>query len=859
LPDSWKAYARMKKSLIHTFGYLISLCLFIVALLVLYRELKQYHFHDIVAGLKAVKPLFLTIAGLLTLLDYLVLTLYDALALRYIKYKLEYAKIVLASFIGYVFSHNMTIVGGSTARYRIYSALGVSASEVAKLVIFCGLTFWLGFFAVCGIVFVAEPNDIPAALHIPFATARPVGVIFIAMTLAYLIFVILRRRSFIFREWEFTIPSFPISIGQIVIASIDWLLACGVLYALLPAATELTFMKFVGLFMLAQAAGLLSYVPGGLGVFEAIILLLLSDYLEKTSIISSLVLYRLIYYLIPFILATVLLAVNELAAKKPALKRFGIVLGKWSPAVVPNVFAIGSFIAGVILLFSGSLPSVRGRLEFLTDFLPLPAIEISHFLGSIAGAGLLILARGLQRRISSAYFITAGLLVAGIMFSLFKGLDYEEAIILTIMLLAILPCRKEFYRKTSLLAERFSPAWIISIIAVIACCIWLGMFSYKHVEYSNSLWWRFALNADAPRFLRAVTAGTIVILLYFLAKLQFSSKTVTVPDDAGQLAKAEHIVRSCPKTYAWLALLGDKNFLFDENQSAFIMYAVRGRSWVAMGDPVGPEEQMRELIWDFRELCDRYSGWPVFYLVEKEYLDFYVELGLTFVKLGEEARVNLQEFTLTGASHSGLRHSRNKIERENCLFSIIMPQDVPGILPHLKEVSDQWLEEKKTNEKRFSLGFFSPEYLSKTPIAVVSRNNDIIAFANILIGAEKEELSIDLMRFLPSSPEGIMDYLFIELLLWGKQQDYKWFNFGMAPLSGIEDRALAPLWTHAGAFIFRYGEHFYNFQGLRKYKEKFDPEWHPKYLACPKGLMLPRILANIASVISGGIKGIVMK
>lgn len=849
----------MKKNLIHTFGYLISLCLFVAALLVLYHELRQYHFRDIVAGLKGVRPLFLAIAGLLTLSDYLVLTLYDALALRYIKYKLEYPKIILASFIGYVFSHNMTIVGGSTARYRIYSALGVSASDVAKLVIFCGLTFWLGFFAVCGIVLVAEPNDIPDALHIPFATARPVGVIFIAMTLAYLIFVAVRRRAFIFREWEFAIPSVRISVGQIVIASIDWILACGVFYALLPATAELTFIKVIGLFMLAQAIGLFSYVPGGLGVFEAVILLLLSDYLDKTSIISCLVLYRLIYYLIPFILATGLLAVNELAAKKPALKRFGVVLGRWSPAVVPHVLAVASFFAGVILLFSGTLPAVKGRLEVLTDFLPLPAIEISHFLGSVVGASLLILARGLQRRISTAYYAAAGLLVAGITLSLFKGLDYEEAVILTIMLLAMLPCKKEFYRKASLLDQRFSSAWIISIIAVIVCCIWLGMFSYKHVEYSSSLWWRFALNADAPRFLRAVTAGTIFLLLYSLAKLQFSGKTVTVPDDAGRLVKAERIVRSCPKTYAWLALLSDKSFLFDKDQDAFIMYAVRGRSWVAMGDPVGPQEKARELIWDFRELCDRYSGWPVFYQVEKEYLDFYLELGLTFIKLGEEGRVNLQEFSLAGASHSGLRHSRNKIEKQGFSYSIIMPEHVPGILPQLREVSDQWLQEKKSNEKRFSLGFFSPEYLSKTAVAVVSRNNNIIAFANILTGAAKEELSIDLMRFLPSSPEGIMDYLFIELLLWGKHQDYKWFNFGMAPLSGIEDRALAPLWTHAGAFIFRHGEQFYNFQGLRKYKEKFDPQWRPKYLACPKGLVLPRVLANIASLISGGIKGIVMK
>jgi phosphatidylglycerol lysyltransferase len=766
---------------------------------------------------------------------------------------------MLASFIGYVFSHNMTIIGGSTARYRIYSVLGISPTEVTKLVIFCGLTFWLGFFALCGIVFLVEPHNIPAALHIPFTTVRPVGFIFIAIISVYMILVTLRRRPLIFHEWEFSIPSVPISAGQIVIASFDWLLACGVLYVLLPATAQLTFIQFIGLFMLAQAAGLLSYVPGGLGVFEATTLLLLSDYIETSSIISCLVLYRFIYYFIPFAIATILLVARELAEKKHTLKKLGLVYGRWSSAVMPHILVGLCFVAGVILLFSGTLPAIKGRLEFLTDFLPLPAIEISHFLGSIVGASLLILARGLQRRVSTAYYITVGLLVAGITFSLLKGLDYEEATILTIILLVMLPCRKKFYRKTSLLDQNFSPPWILSIIAVIVCCFWLGMFSYKHVEYSNSLWWRFALNANAPRFLRATTAGTVFLLLYFLANLKFSGRTVVVPNDAVQLVRAERIVQSCPKTYAWLALLGDKSFLFDESRSAFIMYAVQGRSWVAMGDPVGPEEKMQELIWDFRELCDKYSGWPVFYQVYKEHLDFYLELGLTFIKLGEEARVNLQEFSLSGASHGGLRHSQNKSKKQNCLFSIVPTQDVQGILPQLRDVSNQWLREKKTKEKRFSLGFFSPEYLCRTPVAVVKQNDKIIAFANILVGAEREELSIDLMRFLPSSPEGIMDYLFVELLLWGKQQDYKWFNFGMAPLSGIEDRALAPLWAHAGAFIFRHGEHFYNFQGLRQYKEKFNPQWYPKYLACPKGWMLPRILTNIASLISGDVKGIVMK
>ena len=160
----------MNKSFARYSGYLISLALFSVAIVVLHHELRYYHLRDIFAELRNVRRAFLGLAVLLTILDYLVLTVYDALALRYIRRRLEYAKIVVASFIGYVFSHNMTILGGSTARYRIYSVMGVSAPEVARLVLFCGLTFWLGFFAIVGIVFIIEPMEIPKTLHIPLTS-----------------------------------------------------------------------------------------------------------------------------------------------------------------------------------------------------------------------------------------------------------------------------------------------------------------------------------------------------------------------------------------------------------------------------------------------------------------------------------------------------------------------------------------------------------------------------------------------------------------------------------------------------------------------------------------------------------------
>jgi phosphatidylglycerol lysyltransferase len=141
----------------------------------------------------------------------------------------------------------------------------------------------------------------------------------------------------------------------------------------------------------------------------------------------------------------------------------------------------------------------------------------------------------------------------------------------------------------------------------------------------------------------------------------------------------------------------------------------------------------------------------------------------------------------------------------------------------------------------------------------VRREGKLLAFANLWLGGGKEELSVDLMRHLPDAPHGVMDYLFLHVMLWGAQQGYQWFNLGMAPLSGLEDRALAPLWNRLGALVFHHGEHFYNFQGLRQYKAKFDPQWEPKYLAFPGGLTLPRILTNIAALISGGLKGVLTK
>ncbi|NIA16936.1 MAG: bifunctional lysylphosphatidylglycerol flippase/synthetase MprF, partial [Planctomycetes bacterium] len=744
-------------------------------------------------------------------------------------------------------------------RYRIYSSWGISAMETAKVALFCGFTLWLGFCGIAGVSFLFEPLPLPQFLHFPFTSVRPVGAVLLALLGGYILWASLSTKPLKIRGWELHVPGTRLALAQTAISCLDWVVAAGVLYVLLPPAASLPCVRFLGIFMLAQSIGLVSQIPGGLGAFEVTILFLLSPNYSTPAILGALLTYRGIYYLLPFAVACLILAANELLERKKAIRQISSVFGRWVPAMIPHVFAVIIFSGGIILLFSGALPAEKGRLSWLRDFLPLPAIELSHFLASLAGLWLLILARGLQRRLDAAYHLTIVLLVSGIVLSLAKGLDYEEAIILSLMLAALLPCRLEFYRKASLLNQKFTPGWVAAIITVLLCSVWLGLFSYKHIEYSNTLWWKFTFSDDSPKFLRATAGALSFALIFALTRLFRTTSILSFSEPLAQLEKVKSIVAKSGYTCANLALLGDKKFLFSHSGNAFIMYAVEGRSWIAMGNPVGPEQEWDDLIWQFYETCRKYGGWPVFYEIQEDKLRFYFDLGLSFFKIGEEGRICLKDFSLEGSARKNLRYICHKFEREGYTVKVVSPCEVENLLDKLKIISDAWLQERNTREKRFSIGRFDEQYLKFFPAAVVLEQGKIIAFVNLWCGADKNEISIDLMRYLPGSPEGLMDYLFCQLMLWSKQQGYRWFSLGMAPLSGVAEHTLGRRWNQAVTFVFRYGGHFYNFQGLRRYKEKFKPDWQPKYIICPGGLVVPRILVNLVSLISGGIKGAVTK
>jgi len=839
-------------------GPLVGLCLVALAVWVLNHELRSYSLVDIAANLREIPTRSLLASTGLTLLGYLALTGYDALAFRFVGAALSYPRIALASFLGFVFSHNVGVsfLGGGAVRYRVLGSFGISGGDVARVVAFNLMTFWLGFLALGGAALALDPPQIAGVSGL----LRAAGWAMLAAVGGYLAWGLRHREPLQIAGFEIPLPGTRVALLQIAVSAIDWMIAVLVLAALLPAAPQLTLLTLAAIYMSAQVAGLISQIPGGLGAFDGAMLFLLRPYVPADAAIAAIFAYRIVYYLLPFGFGIALFAAFELAQQRARFRRARDVFGQWAPAVVPRLVGVSTGLSGAILLASGATPPVHGRFALLARFLPLPAIEISHFLGSSIGAALLLLARAIQRRVDAAYFLVLALLVAGIAISLIKGLDWEEASALAVMGALFVPTRRFFDRKSALLGEPFSLEWVLAIGAALLGSFLLVMLSFRHVEYANELWWRFELSGHASRALRALAGAASTVALFSAARLLRPTPPLRVLPSTEELERAREIAARADRAQANLALLGDKALLFAEGGEAFVMYAVTGRTWVAMGDPVGGAAQRRELVWRFRELADESGGRAVFYEVSDRDLSIYAEAGLSLLKIGEEARVSLGGFSLEGGARRALRQARNRIQREGCRFEILSPDQVPPLIPELREVSDAWLEQKSTREKHFSLGFFEPRYVAMLPVAVVrQQGGHPVAFATVWPGGESEELSIDLMRYGPEAPSGVMDFLFAELMLWGRDQGYRWFSLGMAPLAGLEQHRLAPLWNRAGALLFRYGDHFYGFRGLHAFKEKFAPNWEPRFLAHPAGLPAPLILAQIASLISGGPSGILTR
>lgn len=819
--------------------------------------LLEVRLRDVRAAFHALHPWQIGTALALTTVSYLLLTLYDVLALRIIGRPLPYRTAALASFTSYTLSHNLglSLLTGGSARYRVYSANGLDPGDIARVIATASMTFWSGVIVMAAAALILRPVHLGSGtfggmLDWPLVTQRLLGLAIFGAAAIMLILARRPNRSLKVFRWTLPLPSSRQALAQMGLAGLDLAAASAALYVLVPHATLQMFPHFYLGYALAITVALVSHVPGGIGVFEAVVLATLPE-VDRPSLFAALIAYRAIYYVLPLLAAAGMLAVHEHRQWRPPLATAMDISQSVASGIAPMLVAALALVGGTVLLISGSLPAIPYRLHVLRMFVPLPFVEASHIAASLAGTCLLLLAPGLYKRLDGAFILTRAMLVAGAIFSLAKGVDYEEALILLFIAGVLQWTRAAFYRRTAFTMKSFSTGWLTAVVVALGLSLWIGFFAFKHVDYQNQLWWQFAWKGNASRFLRASFATAILLIGAILLRF-FGPAEPMIADDVQQLSDDMRVFDQTDRTDSMLAWTGDKRFFMSATGNAFLMYQVQGRSWIVMGDPVGPKSEWPDLLWQIRERADAAQGRLLLYQLTVDALPIAIDLGLQLIKYGEEARVDLEHFTLEGPEARGLRHSHRRAERDGATFEIIPAADLPGIMRELRAISDAWLAAKGRSEKAFSVGTFDPAYLARFDCAIVRREGRIVAFANIWATPNHEELSVDLMRHVDVLPYGTMDFLFVELMKWGQVNGYRWFTLGIAPLSGLEARRLAPIWAHAGAFLYRHGDSLYGFEGLRAYKDKFSPQWEPRYIAGPHGVGLARALVDLQTLVGGG-------
>ncbi|MEX0328980.1 MAG: bifunctional lysylphosphatidylglycerol flippase/synthetase MprF [Ruegeria sp.] len=830
----------------------------VIALVVLHELSAHVKWTEVKAD-AADKPWrFLLFAVCWTAFSFFSLSFYDVLAVQSVadgKVPLPVAGMAGAS--GYAVSNclGFSYITGTAIRYRIYASLGLDLGRVAGVIATSWVAFWMGLVLVLGLLLTVHPDGISKALPISETFETIIGLCLLTGLVVLFVWLSRGGRRFGFAGIEFNLPGGKLA-GLLTLAAIGDLFGASMaLYVLMPDDLGVGYPYFFTIYIAAIAVGILSHAPGGIGVFEATLIAGLGAS-GRSDVIAALLLYRLIYTFLPFAIATLSIAVASALTQRHRIGGAATWVYRVIRPIVPMVAAGVAAVAGVILLVSGALPASSQNLGVLREVLPLSFVEASHLAGSAIGVLLLLVSRGLFRKLYRAWVVAMLLMLAGFFASLAKGLDTHEAIsmLATIALLAMF--RGAFYRVSGASIFRLNIPWLVSVIALLAVIFWIGLFAYSHVEYQNALWWDFAWKGDASRFLRsslvvAVIVGIVAVTSLFGRDIPEPVRTEIPPVVAKLALESED-------TEAQISLTGDKQFLIAPDDSAFLAYADTGNALITKGEPVGDETAGKQLIWQLRERADREGKLCAFYSVSTKYLPTFLDLGLSILKIGEVARVPLKDFSLDGKSRKRFRQAKNRAEREEFVFEIIPKEHMGPVLPELRKISDDWLQQKAGEEKGFALGGFDDDYLSYFDFAVLrdSKTGKIWAFANLFQGGNKSELSLDLMRYEPDSPSFVMDALFANMMAWGSEQGFHWFSLGAAPFSGIENRQLASLWNRIGGFVYEHGEQFYHFEGLRAFKQKFDPEWSPNYLASPGGFAAPRILYEVNILISGGLRGL---
>lgn len=787
---------------------------------------------------------------ILGIISYMPLSFYDFILKKRASIDLDNKKLYKFSWIA---SSISSIVGfGGTSSIALKSHFygqyvkdkKLLVSQVSKIVAL-NLT---GFSMACFIYLIMMKFSLG---KMSFTNILTIG---IAMYLPLLIVILVSKyRKSSDEDKDEIIDSFKI----ISISLLEWVTTIVLIYSIILILGEkISIVKFFPVFVGAIAVAIISMSPGGIGTFDLTLLMGLGSLgVEPEKVMLAVFLYRISYYIVPLIIGIVLY-ISELWLKVD--KDIKDIVSSSLSKVAHYGLVLLVLSAGVVLLVSQAMPGTVDRVFLIKKLLRFKVIYMLGDMTIIIGFLLVATSSIIAFRTKNAYKITMVLVAIGSVASLIKGFDYEECIYLLIVGIILRASKKQFYR------EGFIMRWgkvTKDVLILSSFQVFYLIVVYRNLNFKVASTSMFSLiNYHSLGYVKRMGLISIVGFigsLVFLGVLYYLNKKSDFPKV--KLYQCREKVDKILSEYRGSSVihfvyLNDKFVYINKYEDVMIQYQISANKIAVLGNLVGNGERFFETIQEFYEMADRYGYTPVFCAIDEKMIPYLHETGYEFMKLGEEATVNLNEFTLEGRKMKSVRNALSRVDKEGYEFEMVYPPFNKDFIAKIKVVSDQWLRGRE--EKGFSVGFFDEDYLNRDGIAIVKDSaGEIKGFANIMPMYDGEEtLSIDLMRFSNDSCNGVMDFIFVNLFKYGKANGYRKFNMGMAPLSNVGRSKYSFLSEKIAANVYSHGHYFYSFEGLKKFKEKYCESWDGRYMAYKKKTSLVFTMIQVILLVSKGKK-----
>ena len=855
-PDFSNATLRRLKAAL---PYIATAGLFALGLYALSGLLAEVSLPDVTAQMRATPWTTLALAFAAAMGGYAALIGYDWSGLRHIGKPLPFGVVVAGGFMAYAFGNTigLSALSGGAVRYRIYGALGLDGYDVAAVSTFAAVSFGVAATTVGLAALALHPEALAALSPLSPENTRWAAIAALVALAAPLAVAAVRQGAFRLGRFTVRAPSLPVLGAQVVFSLADISLSALTLYLLLPAS-DMGFAAFLAVFAAATMAGVVSHVPGGVGVFEAVVLAALPASVSLDQAAAALLLYRVVYYFTPFALALALLALNE--ARMALLRLAGVdAVSAMTPvfravsAVAPLALAAMVFASGLWMMLGALIPGAQEAAEELDLLAPLAFVEGRALISSAVGAALVVIALAMAQRVEGAWWLGMAALLAGagaaLEAALTTGRDLDRALMLLAAALVLAPSRREFHRAGRLTRGVLTPGWLALVAGTGAACAFVLYFAHKSTPFANEQWWRFALDERAPPALRAGLLASLLIALGLLAYGLRGARLRPHAPDAATLAAAARTAATQDAPTALLALSGDKALLLSDAGDAFVSFGAQGRAWVALGAPAGPPEAMARMAWAFADAARREGARPAFFGVGQRHAPLMLDLGLSLSLIGEEAMLPLPGFALDTPARRRLRATHERAKGDGLTLERVRPPHDAALADALAAIAELWAMDRAAPERGFLAGRAAQGWLAGRELALIRRDGAVVGFAALLVAGPRA--AVDVIRHTGHATPNALAFLFAELALTLKAEGLASLTLGMAPLAGDEARRGALLWRDCGPGLFALGPHFDSPEALRAFAEGFAPLWRPRYIAAdPSG---PPPLREVAALIRGGV------